>query len=1415
LADRRPRRSSTAPQAKLTPNNPQPPPNYQVDGLTRQLSELHAAVQLKLLRVAVRAAQLGGDPAEQERVRRLGLVTKAEVSPVGWLLMLVLNIKCLLRSSSRLDRRPLSTTANCKQKQTELVEQQLNSRLQQAKERLALARWIQTLKTNIRSAGSSLAASRDPAASNAVVVAAAAPVGSASAGQDERVREQQQQQQQQQQQRLSRCDSLEEQEARVAELQRRVLLRTRDARKRLLADQEKELLRQLERLDRRPGEGDEGADDDGGVRAAAAGKVRPRWLQQQQQQHQQQEEEEEQARAEAAEAARQAAAAAATASAAAAAESASSSAAADRPEQQDSPGSWNWRPWNKQPASGSSSKAAAAAPSPSASPARTLGRQLSDRSRLWGEMVEELQELFRRRRAAGSGADEPPSAAAAAAAESPEACGALLARAVDAGALDDLVSEAAEAAKAQARVPVRASADWQQWRRQWRPPQQQHAPGAASPAASEKPPLPPRELGRLRQSEAAACPGSPGTQQAAVRHLRRELSDRTRLWGLMVEELQEWFEVRAARQAAGGDGTAAAADDSAATVSEPAAAAPAVAPLAVQTSPASLVNPAEAPADSPHSTAGYSSPAATTAAAAMSPATTVAVSPLPAAPPAFFDQQSSKGEPEREAEQAAASEEEEEEEGEEVEQPLAAFRADLEEAASGSSEEEIEEEIILEEVEGGETADGEEPFLAALSTVLPPAAAAAAMPAPADHQQQLEPSYTADDWEDEEEEEKEDEQEATGLQQTGSQADLTQLLSTAEGDLEEVRVAAAAAMEEEVEEEEATLPLAALEEDEEQHEEEEQEDSPRPDGHAPLSAQPWTGGSASDWSEGDLTSDASALSATAASAAPAVTDAAVAAGSDEPSGHQNQQQLAGGGGALDRLAAETFDSVLGLELQGVMDLCSRRSPAPQQREDEEEEEEAARPSLVFGSVEPSDSATAAAAAAATASGSGSGGLPSPEADLTAAFSLTSFDQANLQSDLEVCGAPAAADVTTLPQQPPADESAPPLAFGDFPAEVEEEEDEQQRQQEEDEEEPEGAGDGRGAASLTATLRRGQLSTAGGGADRELPAAGGDDEFDWELPLAAAGDADEGAASPRLSPQLEYSGPPPTGIPSGRRTPPPPPPRVDASPAHVDAYLSAVMAAWVAAHGGAAPEALPAGCEPLSLEGFLALERALEERAAPATAAAGTDSSSGGGVGDAAAEEDPEAAEAVAAVAAVVDDAQHIFHKALYDAANEAICRMYEQLGRTEVRSEKGGWLGGWEVGVLPCAIAALLSFVYVSLSRPLTRSTHPDQTQNRRAPCGCRRTTAARPSPSPRPPRWPPRCAPTSPPGLPRASARRPAWTRWCWPRRAPRSGGGWTPKSMRRSCSLSWRRACGGTCWGRRQRCSSSWMRPRRGRWL
>lgn len=72
------------------------------------------------------------------------------------------------------------------------------------------------------------------------------------------------------------------------------------------------------------------------------------------------------------------------------------------------------------------------------------------------------------------------------------------------------------------------------------------------------------------------------------------------------------------------------------------------------------------------------------------------------------------------------------------------------------------------------------------------------------------------------------------------------------------------------------------------------------------------------------------------------------------------------------------------------------------------------------------------------------------------------------------------------------------------------------------------------------------------------------------------------------------------------------------------YLDAVLADWLSR--GALPDTLGYGQEPLSLEGYLALEKAGPE----------------------------------------VSDAQHIHHKLLYDAANQAIIQMYASCNHMQV-----------------------------------------------------------------------------------------------------------------------------------------------------
>jgi hypothetical protein len=140
----------------------------------------------------------------------------------------------------------------------------------------------------------------------------------------------------------------------------------------------------------------------------------------------------------------------------------------------------------------------------------------------------------------------------------------------------------------------------------------------------------------------------------------------------------------------------------------------------------------------------------------------------------------------------------------------------------------------------------------------------------------------------------------------------------------------------------------------------------------------------------------------------------------------------------------------------------------------------------------------------------------------------------------------------------------------------------------------------------------------------------------------------------------------SGFPSGRRTPEAPPPLVDSSPGHMREYLTQVLTTWVdaccappppedevaaraaaaaecsadsscsllacaswqqvAGHragAGGLPQVVSPGEALLRLEGYLALERG----------------------------------------APPVPDAAHIHHKALYDAANEALLAAYERRGR--------------------------------------------------------------------------------------------------------------------------------------------------------
>jgi hypothetical protein len=84
------------------------------------------------------------------------------------------------------------------------------------------------------------------------------------------------------------------------------------------------------------------------------------------------------------------------------------------------------------------------------------------------------------------------------------------------------------------------------------------------------------------------------------------------------------------------------------------------------------------------------------------------------------------------------------------------------------------------------------------------------------------------------------------------------------------------------------------------------------------------------------------------------------------------------------------------------------------------------------------------------------------------------------------------------------------------------------------------------------------------------------------------------------------------------------PKVEMDPSSIAAYVSDIMAGFTAAQ----PPLLLPGQDPLSLEGYLALERARP----------------------------------------TVPDAQHIFNKLVYDAANEALLHIYTQANRLKVRS---------------------------------------------------------------------------------------------------------------------------------------------------
>jgi hypothetical protein len=1232
------------------------------------------------------------------------------------------------------------------------VEQQLRGRLQRAQEALALSRWAGALRAAGTGAGILPPAAAGPETGVYSPAGARATTGlpprwpvSQGGQQDDETGGQQPPSG------LARCDSLEQQEARVAALQARLLERTRDARKRALADQERELLRQLREIERGAAlEEEEGPESewDTAVSAAPGGHQAgpPTSLH-------------------------------AVGSARPPASEAIAAAAGPQPA--------GFAP------AADTLAADATATDPEAAARRQVDRQLSERSQLWGAMVAELQGALRQRLAAaaacGGGASAEPSAAvehaadgeaappdeaaaaAAVAAAAASEADAVLTRVVAAGVLDDLVSQAAEVACARACAvasscaaaaeALAAAGEWHAWRSQW-------ASASAANRAAEA-------TGPAAAPAVAATAALPGPERAAARHLRQELSSRSRLWGLMVSELEGWFASR------GGPQEAAAQDGATDAVAATAAAAAASeedeeggAQMAVAQQQQEHGEEEEKEQATPHAAALWDPP-----------------------------QQQVEGEDEpqeKEIEERILFEFDEESEAA-VSEALApdagahaaaaaagsapagapaapAAWADGEQALQSSKQagEEVQEEEEQQASEAGTQQTHAEPPVELLPTVSARRGAAAA-PEATSWPLAEGFSYSEDGWE--------DGGEAEGLPTVDTQSrppsddvrltaaspvlqsatawanggGLPQLPSATEVFEEEGLAAAgaAAAADGEASEEEeealyqALMPRRLMEVREQMQEAAGQRQQQQQQQQQRQSQSPTT---------------EAAGSPSGASAHASLEGARSASG------------VGGGGGlgvAAEAITSAAFDAALGDALQQAVQLCSSPGRAPQPP-----------PQAPHQHVPPQEQqprrqehhqpASSGAAAAATGLGSPVS-LGALDADLAGAISIT---EADLLVELEVVAVPglkggpakaaapaaAAPDVAwpvvrpprqganpclgkqelavcvgrgprepcalalgattlgyrapdprplppptpqpqavsaALPPPPPANAELPRLAFGDFsppeaeerPCRVDQEEEEGTEDEEEGQEEevtrPEESlsGSDCGGEGLLGTLKRGDLqqhsaeggaSSLGAGAGqaaaaRDAGAAGflglEDDEdsgeFAWGLPPEPLSPPSPIATRPCRLP--DPSGAPPSGLPAGRRTPPAPPPRVEASQRHVAEYVGAVMAAWLGRHGGRAPDWLPAGCEPLSLEGFLALEHALDaRRTGPASRAAVGPGGGGeaGGSGGAAAgpEEGPE--EVVCAPP--VGDAQHIFHKALYDAANEAICRLYERLGRTQV-----------------------------------------------------------------------------------------------------------------------------------------------------
>ena len=111
------------------------------------------------------------------------------------------------------------------------------------------------------------------------------------------------------------------------------------------------------------------------------------------------------------------------------------------------------------------------------------------------------------------------------------------------------------------------------------------------------------------------------------------------------------------------------------------------------------------------------------------------------------------------------------------------------------------------------------------------------------------------------------------------------------------------------------------------------------------------------------------------------------------------------------------------------------------------------------------------------------------------------------------------------------------------------------------------------------------------------------------------------------------------------------PNVTATPEYVSAYVDSVVRNFLS--DGPMPEQLLPGQEPLSLEGYLHLERA-QQQSHPAGEAAPPQMSEDGGK--------------LFPPRQASSEAQVIANKALYDAVNEALIGVYREAGRIQAPS---------------------------------------------------------------------------------------------------------------------------------------------------